>query len=135
VLAYLDDHRARYPYDATGVIADLPAAYDNGLLPHHELLEDDLRAVLAEREADVRAVASLLRTWVTEGVGAGRYDPLTSVAEHLEARFAGRIEALEARETKVPTRCTCGCELGKPCACEDVDHEPAAHDAKAGEQR
>lgn len=48
VLAYLDDHRARYPYDATGVIADLPAAYDNGLLPLHELLESDLRDLLAE---------------------------------------------------------------------------------------
>lgn len=48
VLAYLDDHRARYPYDATGVIADLPAAYDNGLLPLHELLESDLRDLLAQ---------------------------------------------------------------------------------------
>lgn len=48
VLAYLDDHRARYPYDATGVIADLPAAYSNGLLPLHELLESDLRDLLAE---------------------------------------------------------------------------------------
>jgi hypothetical protein len=31
-------------------------------------------------------------------VGAGRYDPLTSVAEHLESRFADRIAALEARD-------------------------------------
>ncbi len=26
VAAYLNDHKARYPYDATGVLADLPAA-------------------------------------------------------------------------------------------------------------
>jgi len=59
VRTYLDDHRARYPYDATGVIADLPAAYDNGLLPHHELLEADLRAILAERDALAARVAEL----------------------------------------------------------------------------
>lgn len=43
--------------------------------------------------------------------------------------------ALDARDAKAPTHCICGCELGKSCACEDVDHEPAARDAKGGEQR
>lgn len=50
-----------------------------------------------EMVADVRAVASLLRVWATEGVGAGRYDPLTSVAERLESRFADRIAALDGK--------------------------------------
>lgn len=60
VLAYLDDHRARYPYEAKGVVADLPAAYDNGPLPYHELLEIDLRAVLAENARMRRELAAAI---------------------------------------------------------------------------
>lgn len=128
VTAYLNDHRTRYPYDAKGVIADLAAAYDNGLLPPHELLEDDLRAILDNREqwrnlalsrgekrdGDVRVVdplrdvdarvadnvIGLLKSQQRPGEPVEIYNAICL----LIGQFGGRIEAmdtaLEARDAK-----------------------------------
>jgi hypothetical protein len=60
IRTFLADWDAAYPLDSTGVLADIPASYNNGLTPCRELMLADLRAVLAERVTEYEAVPSLV---------------------------------------------------------------------------
>jgi transcriptional regulator with XRE-family HTH domain len=59
VEAFLDDWDTEYPFDATGILADIPARYTNGLTPTRELTVADLRQVVAERKQLAARVAEL----------------------------------------------------------------------------